>query len=97
MAFIAGLALNLPGVWYLDALAGIAKTKPSSAAALPRIRVFNLIMFALVEIPIVAYLVNPQTRRRARHETCRIGFTPTPGRSRSCSQPPSVSGSSQKA
>ena len=97
MAFIAGLALNLPGVWYLDALAGIAKTKPSSAAALPRIRVFNLITFALVEIPIVAYLVNPQTRRRARHETCRIGFTPTPGRSRSCSQPPSVSGSSQKA
>lgn len=59
MAFIAGLVLNLPGVWYLDALAGIAKAKPSHAAALSQILVFNLIMFALVEIPVVAYLVNP--------------------------------------
>jgi hypothetical protein len=60
MAFIAGLVLNLPGVWYLDALAGIAKRKPSNASALVQILAFNLIMFALVEIPIVAYLVNPR-------------------------------------
>jgi hypothetical protein len=60
MAFIAGLVLSLPGVWYLDALTGIAKTKSSNTSALPQILVFNLIMFALVEIPIIAYLVNPQ-------------------------------------
>jgi hypothetical protein len=59
MAFIAGLVLNLPGVWYLDALVGIAKTKSSNASALVQILVFNLIMFAVVEIPIFAYLVNP--------------------------------------
>jgi hypothetical protein len=60
MAFIAGVVLNLPGVWYLDALAGIAKANSSNASALLQILVFNLIMFALVEIPIVAYLVKPQ-------------------------------------
>jgi hypothetical protein len=59
MAFIAGLVLNLPGVWYLDALVGIAKTKPSDASALLQILVFNVIMFALVELPIVAYLLDP--------------------------------------
>jgi hypothetical protein len=60
MAFIAGLMLNLPGVWYLDALVGIAKTKSSDASALVQILVFNVIMFTLVELPIVAYALNPQ-------------------------------------
>jgi len=59
MAFIVGLVLNLPGVWYLDALVGIAKAKSSTASALLQILVFNVIMFALVEVPIVAYLVDP--------------------------------------
>jgi len=60
MAFVAGLVLNLPGVWYLDALTEIAKAMPSTASALVQILVFNVIMFALVEIPIVAYVINPQ-------------------------------------
>jgi Sap, sulfolipid-1-addressing protein len=60
MAFVAGLVLNLPGVWYLDALTEIAKAMPSTASALVQILVFNVIMFALVEVPIVAYLINPQ-------------------------------------
>jgi hypothetical protein len=59
MAFIAGLVLNLPGVWYLDALVGIAKTKSSDASALLQILLFNVIMFALVELPIVVYLLDP--------------------------------------
>jgi Sap, sulfolipid-1-addressing protein len=60
MAFVAGLVLNLPGVWYLDALTEIAKAMPSTASALAQILVFNVIMFALVEVPIVAYVINPQ-------------------------------------
>ena len=60
MAFVAGLVLNLPGVWYLEALTEIAKAKPSTASALLQLLLFNVIMFALVEIPIVAYVVNPQ-------------------------------------
>ena len=60
MAFAAGLVLNLPGVWYLDALTEIAKAMPSNASALLQLLVFNVIMFALVELPIVAYVVNPE-------------------------------------
>jgi hypothetical protein len=58
-AFIAGLVLNLPGVWYLDALTSIAEAKPSTASAVVQVVVFNVIMFALVELPIVAYVVAP--------------------------------------
>jgi len=59
MAFVAGTVLNLPGVWYLDALTEIAKAMPSTSSALLQLLLFNVIMFALVEIPIVAYVVNP--------------------------------------
>jgi Sap, sulfolipid-1-addressing protein len=60
MAFVAGTVLNLPGVWYLEALAEIAKAMPSTFSALTQLLVFNVIMFSLVEIPIVAYVVNPE-------------------------------------
>ena len=60
MAFVAGLVLNLPGVWYLEALTEIAKAMPSTVSALLQLLVFNVIMFALVELPIVAYVVNPE-------------------------------------
>jgi hypothetical protein len=59
MAFAAGVVLNLPGVWYLDALTDIAKAKPSTASALVQILVFNVIMFALVELPTAAYVIDP--------------------------------------
>ena len=60
MAFVAGIVLNLPGVWYLDALTEIAKAMPSTASALLQLLLFNVIMFGLVELPIVAYLVDPE-------------------------------------
>ena len=60
MAFVAGLVLNLPGVWYLEALTEIAKADPSTASALLQLLLFNVIMFALVELPIVAYVVEPE-------------------------------------
>jgi Sap, sulfolipid-1-addressing protein len=59
MAFGVGLFLNLPGVWYLEAITEIARAMPSTVSALLQLLVFNVIMFALVEIPIVAYLINP--------------------------------------
>lgn len=60
MAVIAGLALNLPGIWYLCTLAGIAQAELSNATALLEILLFNVIMFTLVEVPIVGYLINPK-------------------------------------
>lgn len=59
MAFAAGLVLNLPGIWYLDALTEIAKAQPSTVSTLLQILLFNVIMFGLVEFPIVAYLLDP--------------------------------------
>jgi len=58
-AALAGVMLNLPGIWYLDALAGIARAEPSTAVAILEILLFNVIMFLLVEVPIVGYVVNP--------------------------------------
>jgi Sap, sulfolipid-1-addressing protein len=65
MAFVAGLLLNLPGVWYLEALTEIAHADPSTASALLQILLFNVIMFMLVELPIVAYLINPRGAAQA--------------------------------
>jgi hypothetical protein len=83
MAFVVGVMLNLPGIWYLDALAGIAKSDTSDLEALLLIVLFNGIMFALAEIPIVAYLVNPQgaadvvehSAERARSQARPIAIT----------------------
>ena len=60
MAVIAGVALNLPGIWYLCALAGIAQAELSTATALFDILLFNVIMFILIEVPLVGYLINPE-------------------------------------
>ena len=49
-----------PGVWYLEALTEIAKADPSTVSALLQMLLFNVIMFALVELPIVAYVVEPE-------------------------------------
>lgn len=60
MALAAGVVLNVPGIWYLDALSEIAHAKPSTGTAIAAILVFNVIMFTLVEFPIVAYVLDPQ-------------------------------------
>jgi hypothetical protein len=58
-AFGAGLVLNLPGIWYLDALKDISKADAGSAAKILAMVVFIVIMFALAELPLIGYLVAP--------------------------------------
>ncbi len=65
VAGIAGLSIALPSVDYLGALAVILA---SGAAALTQVAVlvaFNMVAFALVEIPLLAYLVAPGPTARA--------------------------------
>jgi hypothetical protein len=62
LAVAAGAILNLPGIWYLAALVNIA-ADPSLASRLLQIVVFNVIMFALVEIPLVVFLVDEERAR----------------------------------
>jgi uncharacterized membrane protein YfcA len=63
LAVGAGVILNLPGVWYLAALADIATDSPFSYQ-LSQIVVFNLIMFTLVEVPLAIYLIDEQRAQR---------------------------------
>ena len=61
VAGIAGLSIALPSADYLAALAVILA---SGAAALTQVAVllmFNVVAFALVEIPLLAYLLAPKT------------------------------------
>ena len=58
-AFAAGLILNLPGIWYLDALKDIAKANDGTATTILWILVFVVIMFALAELPLIGYAVDP--------------------------------------
>lgn len=65
IAFALGLVLDLPSVWYLVALKDIATGDHSTTVAVLQILLFNVVMFTLVEIPLVAYLLAPE-RAEAR-------------------------------
>jgi hypothetical protein len=62
-AFAAGLILNLPGIWYLDALKEISRGNLSTAAVIVNILVFMVIMFSLAELPLIGYLVAPEATK----------------------------------
>jgi hypothetical protein len=63
VAWLAGAAWGTPGAFYLAALALIANSRESIAGQIATILVFNLVMFALVEVPLVAFLVAPELAR----------------------------------
>lgn len=59
IAFALGVVLNLPSVWYLIALKDIVNGGYSHVEEALLIIVFNVIMFAAVEIPLVLYVLAP--------------------------------------
>ena len=63
IAWLAGVAWGTPGAFYLVALALIANSRDSIAGQIATILVFNLVMFALVEVPLIAFLVAPDLTR----------------------------------
>ena len=65
VAGAAGLGIALPSVDYLAALAVIGTADISPTTRLAALVIFNVVAFALVEIPLLAYLVAPD-RTRAR-------------------------------
>jgi len=60
LAFVLGVVLDLPSLWYLIALKDIADSGSSPGVQVLMIVIFNLIMFLLVEVPLVAYVVAPE-------------------------------------
>jgi len=60
VAGAAGLGIALPSVDYLAALAVIAAGASTPATRMTALLAFNVVAFALVEIPLLAYLLAPQ-------------------------------------
>jgi hypothetical protein len=60
IAFAVGVALSLPGAFYLVALKDIAQGQDEFGAQLFAILVFNLIMFVLAEVPLLGYSFAPE-------------------------------------
>jgi hypothetical protein len=61
---MASIVLNLPGAVYLVALKDIAAGRHSAAVDVVLVLSFNLIMFALAEIPWVGLMVAPEPTQR---------------------------------
>jgi Sap-like sulfolipid-1-addressing protein len=63
VAGIAGLGIALPSVDYLAALAVILASGAAAMEQVGALLMFNVVAFALVEVPLVAYLLAPRTTR----------------------------------
>ena len=67
LAFAVGAVINVPGIYYLSALHDMATGGYSNAEQIALIVLFNLVMFALVEVPLVSYAISPaKTAERVR-------------------------------
>lgn len=64
-AAVAGLGIALPSVDYLAALALIVASGAATGMQLGALLLFNVLAFALVEIPLLCYLVAPDRTRAA--------------------------------
>ena len=62
--FVVGALLTLPGASYLAGLSDIAKEDLSTPATVLVVVGFNLVMLAILEIPLLAYTFAPTGRRR---------------------------------
>lgn len=62
---VAGLGIALPSVDYLAALALIVASGATPSTQVGVLLMFNIVAFALVEIPVVAYLVAPGRARES--------------------------------
>jgi hypothetical protein len=60
IVFLAALAINLPGAAYLVGLKDIAAGRHGTGAVIVLVVAFNVVMFALAEIPLVGLVVAPE-------------------------------------
>jgi Sap, sulfolipid-1-addressing protein len=65
VTFVVGAMLTLPGASYLAGLSRIDKANYSTPETVVAVVVFNLIMLALLEVPLVCFLFAPEWTPRA--------------------------------
>jgi Sap, sulfolipid-1-addressing protein len=63
MAGVAGLGIALPSIDYLAALAVILASGAAALTQVGALLMFNVVAFAVVEVPLLAYLMAPQATR----------------------------------
>jgi len=63
--FIVGALLTLPGASYLIGLHKIADSDPTTAGAVGMVLLFNVIMLALLELPLIGFIFAPEWTPRA--------------------------------
>jgi Sap, sulfolipid-1-addressing protein len=63
--FVVGALLTLPGASYLIGLHKIADQDPSTAGAVAMVILFNVIMLALLEVPLIGFIFAPEWTPRA--------------------------------
>jgi hypothetical protein len=62
-AVLVGMALSLPSIYYLTALKDIAAANDGTAERVVLVLAFNLIAFALIEVPLVCFVLAPERTR----------------------------------
>jgi Sap, sulfolipid-1-addressing protein len=65
MTFVVGALLTLPGASYLIGLHKIADSNPSTAGVIAEVVLFNVIMLALLEVPLIGFTFAPDWTRDA--------------------------------
>jgi len=63
IAWIAGVAIGMPTAYYLAAIAAILKSGVGTGGQIAGLLVFNVIAFAVAEIPLVSFTVAPEATR----------------------------------
>jgi hypothetical protein len=63
IAWIYGVAFGVPSAYYLAAIAAILKSGAGTSGQVIALLVFNLVAFAIAEIPLVSFAAAPQATR----------------------------------
>jgi hypothetical protein len=69
VTFVVGALLTLPGFSYLAALSGIIKLDSSTVVTVLLVLMVNVIMLALIEVPLITFAVAPDWTPRAIERT----------------------------
>jgi hypothetical protein len=64
IAFAVGVVLSLPGASYIAALTSISTHDWSTVVVVVVVLLFNAVMFILMEVPLLAYVIAPDTTPR---------------------------------
>lgn len=68
IAWIVGVSVGMPTAYYLAAIAAILRSGVGTAGQIGALLVFNLIAFAVAEIPLVSFAIAPDATRASLYQ-----------------------------